>query len=58
MKKVIITKGELKGVECFAASSKKEEIGSGILYSLIDANNEKVWNGQFTYFPESFIQFI
>ena len=52
-----ITKGENKGKPAFIVNSQKEEIGNGLLYVLECRKGKKIYNGNLTWFPESFIQF-
>lgn len=54
--KATVTKGENKGMEVIITADQKEEIGSSRLFELRDMNGGKVWNGQFSTFPESFVK--
>jgi ribosomal protein S4E len=55
--KVLILKGEHKGKTATITNTQKEYIGQGKIYAL-KTNNGKIWNGSFTYFPQSFIEEI
>lgn len=55
---VKIIKGQHKGSLAIVTDNKKEEIGNGRLYALKDKDGNKIWNGNFTYFPENFVTVI
>lgn len=54
---VKILAGEHKGKTAIVTDIQKEYIGEGKIYAL-KTESGKIWNGSFTYFPQSFIQEI
>lgn len=55
--KVLILKGKHKGKTATVTNIQEEYIGNGKIYAL-RTESGKIWNGSYTYFPESFIQEI
>lgn len=54
---VTITKGEHANKRAFVTSSTTDEFGTGKIFQLIDTNGDKLWNGNLSNFPETFLNF-
>lgn len=56
IQQVKIIKGIHRGRFALIVETQKEETGEGKLYKLQDRRGKQLYNGSFTWFPESFVK--